>query len=421
MNSLQLRELLANNATPLYVFDLAELHRRVWALRQVLPGHVELCYAVKANTFILRQISQLVDRLEICSPGELHICQNLQLPSEKFVISGVYKEPALMGQLISQDGPMSIYTVESQAQFSSIYRGAVTAHKQVPVLLRLTSGNQFGLEESEIEHIVAQYSGDPCLDIRGIQYFSGTQKTSLKRLKRELHYVDCFLKTLCEKYGYQANELEFGPGFPVSYFQGDSFDETAYLQEFSSILLEMQFSGKITLELGRSIAASCGSYLTKVVDIKCNRSENYAIVDGGIHHLVYYGQSMAMKFPHVQLLSSHKNGQEENRQDTSDPTVISDQNDALEEWNVCGALCTVNDILVKRLPLKGLQIGDVLVFENTGAYCMTEGSSLFLSRDLPGILLICQDGRLLTVRDHLQTHILNTPNSKGDYIHGKTH
>ena len=47
-------------------------------------------------------------------------------------------------------------------------------------------------------------------------------------------------------------------------------------------------------------------------------------------------------------------------------------------------LCTINDILVKRLPLGGLEIGDVLVFEQAGAYCMTEGIALFLSRDLPG-------------------------------------
>lgn len=105
MKETQLKELLRKSSTPLYVFDLAELKRRVQYLRQVLPEKVKLCYAVKANPFILEELSGLVDRLEICSPGELHICRQLGLPGEKFVVSGVYKEPTLLRQWISQGEP----------------------------------------------------------------------------------------------------------------------------------------------------------------------------------------------------------------------------------------------------------------------------------------------------------------------------
>ena len=83
MKETQLKELLRKSSTPLYVFDLAELKRRVQYLRQVLPEKVKLCYAVKANPFILEGLSGLVDRLEICSPGELHICRQLGLPGEQ--------------------------------------------------------------------------------------------------------------------------------------------------------------------------------------------------------------------------------------------------------------------------------------------------------------------------------------------------
>lgn len=105
--------------------------------------------------------------------------------------------------------------------------------------------------------------------------------------------------------------------------------------------------------------------MTRVVDRKTNQSQHYAIVDGGIHQLVYFGQSMAMRRPQVELLQPR-------------------DEDGVENWNICGSLCTVNDILVKQLPLSRLEVGDVLAFGNAGAYCMTEGISLFLSRDLPG-------------------------------------
>ena len=84
-----------------------------------------------------------------------------------------------------------------------------------------------------------------------------------------------FLETLKEELYFEPEELEFGPGFPVSYFRGEEFNEDEYLREFSELLEEMAFESKITLELGRSIAASCGTYLTSVVDMK---SKNPALI-----------------------------------------------------------------------------------------------------------------------------------------------
>lgn len=395
MNDTQLREILKNYPTPFYLLDAEELQNRMAFLRKHLPSQVELCYAVKANPFLVRELLSLADRFEICSPGELAICQKMGVPSEKQVVSGVYKNALLMQQTVQHDvqagASTGIYTVESMSQFSILQEAAKAAGTQLPVLLRLTSGNQFGLDEDEIEQMIAGRFENPWLHIRGIQYFSGTQKTSLKRLQREINLLDSFLEHLSERYGYQAEELEFGPGLPVSYFEGEAFDEPVFLREFSALLEDMNFSGKIILELGRSIAASCGRYLTQVVDLKTNRQGSFAIVDGGMHQLVYFGQSMAMKQPGIRVLSPYSEAEN-------------------HRWNICGSLCTVNDILVKQMPLPPLHIGDVLVFEKTGAYCMTEGISLFLSRDLPKVLLATSSGKIRILRDSIETEIFNTPN-----------
>ena len=193
-----------------------------------------------------------------------------------------------------------------------------------------------------------------------------------------------------EKYKFIADELEFGTGFPVHYFQGEEFDEIDFLKEFSYGIDNMKYKGKIIIELGRSIAASCGYYLSKVVDKKTNKCQNYAILDGGIHHLVYYGQTMAMKFPYLDIYPKRKS-------------------DGTEEWNLMGSLCTINDIIIKQYPVSNLQIGDIFVFKNTGAYCMTEGISLFLSRELPQVALL-KNGDLKLVRDAFKTYALNKSN-----------
>lgn len=388
MDDITVRSLLTQYATPMYLFDGEALEHRVAYLRSKLPQGVGLCFAIKANPFLASYLAPIVERLELCSPGEYRICETQHLPKAQYVVSGVYKTPEFIREILPHSP--AIFTVESMEQFHLIRTTAQESQSPVFLLLRLTSGNQFGLEKEEIISILTQYRHDPLLHFKGVQYFSGTQKTSLKRLARELATCDAFLKELEELCGHPMEELEFGPGFPVGYYAEDSFQEDEFLEEFSQLLQTLAFSGTITLELGRSLVAHCGTYFTQVVDAKRNHNQNYAIVDGGIHQLVYYGQSMAMKLPPIRHITDHSPGNE-------------------EPWNICGSLCTINDILVKQLPLPSLHVGDVLGFERTGAYCMTEGISLFLSRDLPAILYRHPDGQVDELRPHLETYSLNTP------------
>ncbi len=388
MNPVNIQKLLSTYQTPLYVFDIPTLLDRIAVLRSRLPEKVSLCYAVKANPFLLRHLSGPMDRFEVCSPGELRICHSQELPPEKLVISGVVKDPGLMEKWVGSGPPVCAFTVESMRQWELFRRLSGQYRRRIPVLLRLTSGNQFGLSEEEVRGIACRHGDAPFLDIRGIQYFSGTQKTSRKRLQRELAYLDGFLEALSRESGLEIRELEYGPGLPVSYFRTDDWDEDASLEEFSRLLRSLNSPVSITLELGRSIAASCGSYYSQVLDTKSNNGQNYAILDGGMHHLVYYGQSMAMKQPFYDLFPERSTGEVRN-------------------WNLCGSLCTINDILVKQLPIQGLKPGDVVIFRNTGAYCMTEGISLFLSRNLPQVVLRLPDGRLVSVRDAAPTYVLN--------------
>ena len=387
-----IENILNNFETPIYVFDIDKLKQRIQFLRDNLTKRLELCYAIKANTFIVKEINDDVDRFEVCSPGEYSICEESNITPEKIVISGVYKTPSVIDYMITSCPNIGRYTVESIEQLNLLDELSKKHNKKLKVLLRLTSGNQFGINEEDIENIISKKDSYTNLYFEGIQYFSGTQKRTNKRLQKEIDYIDDFLMRLQDKYNYVADEVEFGTGFPVHYFQGEEFDEVEFLKEFSNGIDNMKYKGKIVIELGRSIAASCGYYITKVVDKKTNKGQNYAILDGGIHHLVYYGQTMAMKFPHLEIYPARDN------EDT-------------EDWNLMGSLCTVNDIIIKQYPVKNLQIGDAFIFKNTGAYCMTEGISLFLSRELPQVALI-KNGKLELVRESFKTYTLNSPNYK---------
>lgn len=377
-----------------YEFDMGAVRRRLDYLREHLPEGIALAYAVKANTFLIRDMIPWVERFEVCSPGELRICDRLGVPPEKTVISGVYKTPEFIEELAASPGDR-LYTVESMTQFRQLRELSERYGKRLPVLLRLTNDSQFGINEEDIRRIVENRGDYSLLELRGVQFFSGTQKTSLKKLARELRSLDELLQSLQEDYGYRARELEYGPGFPVAYYEEEALDEEALLDGFAQLLTQMRFSAHVTLELGRSIAACCGKYFTRVVDLKHNRGQNYLLVDGGMHQIVYFGQYMGMKHPIL--------------------TVPGKESEAARDtWNICGSLCSMNDILAKAVPLPEMAIGDTLCFHNTGAYCMTEGISLFLSRDIPEVYLIRENGARVRVRRRFETDPLNTPAPEGN-------
>lgn len=339
---------------------------------------------MKANPLLVGRMQEWVDGFEVCSPGEYRICQKHQIPNEKIILSGVYKNKDDI-EMIFKQATQPIYTIESLHHLEILADLSETYQKEIKVLLRLSSGNQFGMDENTIEQILAQKESYPYLKWEGIQVYSGTQKKSSKTQK-ELVKMKDFMTLLESKYGVSFTTLEYGPGLPIHYFEAKEDDS---LETLKTNLDNLNFSGNIALEIGRYLVASCGKYVTKVVESKVNYDKNYAILDGGIHHVNYYGQFLGMKQPFITHLKTSDNQEE-------------------KEWELCGSLCTVADVLVKDMPFKGLSVNDLLVFEQVGAYSITESIFLFLSRDMPQVLFKSETNGIEVVRDTIQTDTINT-------------
>ena len=402
--------------TPAYLFDIDILQRRVSYIKSRLPG-IGICYAMKANAFLVSSAKDLVDSFEICSPGEERICRKAGIPACKMVLSGVNKEASDFEDIFRfvkehADGGEPICTVESLQQMKMLEEQAAGVFGQdhtIGVLLRVTSGTQFGMEEEEILTLVRERASYPHLHILGIQVFTGTQKR-LRIIKKEILEADVLIARIENECSYKVEMFEFGPGAPVSYFKKDTpVDDEELLRELYDSLMSMNFKGRISLEMGRYIAASCGSYITKIMDMKRNHGTNYLICDGGIHQVNYFGQMMAMKLPYmlakggeVPLPESAPAG----RRTASRGTAGDEAASGRELYDICGSLCTINDVLVKEVPLQHPEVDDILVFMNVGAYSVTEGISLFLSRDLPRVYRKCGD-TLTLLRDKIQTEDFN--------------
>lgn len=394
------RKIAAAYGTPFYLFDTRVLRDRVRTVRAALAAgtgrDIGLCFAMKANPMLIGPLASAADCFEVCSPGEFRICEKAGIPREKIVLSGVYKEEADIARILDTYGNAGIFTAESENQYELLFRLAKERGLRIPVLLRLTSGNQFGMDEETILRIAAgRERTEAAVKLLGLQLYGGTQKKKADRIRRELGDLDRVMAELQDRYGLEPELLEYGPGLGLNYFAKDKpFDEAGLLQELSAAVRGMRYRGRTVFEAGRFLAASCGVYVTRVGDIKTNCGVKYLITDGGINHLNYYGQTLAMQVPFLKQL---RDGPEDGRKMPAEE----------EPCTVCGALCTTADVMIRNIMLKKPEIGDILVFENTGAYSVTESMYLFLSRDLPAVLFADEDGRITVHRERRGTDLIN--------------
>lgn len=387
MNSEALQDIAASFATPAFIFDADEFGRRAKNVKSAIGG-ASLCYSIKANPFLLACLPEEIDRVEVCSPGELAICRRVGVDPSTVVYSGVNKGSEDIAEAIEYGA--ELLTAESLRQLGLINAAALAAGKRVRVALRLTSGNQFGMDSENLKRAVAEKGSYEGVDIVAIHYYSGTQKKKLAVVEKELAELEKLADILEERFGLFGISLEYGPGLPADYFGDDPEGrDMAVLAEAGAMIAAVAARRSVTVEFGRFLASPCGTYLTAAADIKNNNGENFVICDGGINHLKYYGQTMAMQTPPITLLGHH--------------------GEKAEDYTLCGSLCTTADILVRKVTLPALSVGDVLAFGRCGAYSVTEGIGLFLSRQLPRIVLHSERGGNRLLRDFYGTDILNSP------------
>jgi len=393
MSTQELLALAQEYGTPTYVFDLEAFRARLSACQQIVGPQVALCFAMKANPFLAAAAAQEVARLEVCSPGELAICEDAGVEPAQIVYSGVNKEPVDIAEALAYGA--GVLTAESLLHATYLEQVAAERGQRAQVLLRLSAGSQFGMAREDLLWLIDHRADYPHLDFVGLHYFVGTQRAKLKRQRAELEMLRAFARELACEHAWEPRRLEYGPGLPIAYFDGaEEGDDLAPLRELAPDLQEVARDFELTVEMGRFFAAPCGTYLTRAMDLKRNGDTRYAILDGGMHHVNYFGQMMGLHVPPLRDLS--REGCED------DP----------DTWCLCGSLCTVNDVLVRALELRGLQRGDVLAFSLCGAYAVTEAPALFLSRTLPRVLLREGAGAVTLARDYVESSALNGGRSR---------
>ncbi|SFK84941.1 diaminopimelate decarboxylase [Lachnospiraceae bacterium KH1T2] len=375
--------------TPYYVFNTEDFRKRVEYIKAALP-EIPLVFSIKANPFLLTQrLPEAITKVEVCSPGELSICERLSVPSENIIYSGVMKEITDIREAIRYGA--GILTAESIRHAELLEKGAECENisGKLKVILRLSAGSQFGMSEEDMLSLFERKADFKHLDFVGVHYYSGTGKSKVKKIEKDLKQIRGTLLKLKDQYDFEPEILEYGPGFAVEFFNPPMQEEDErVLREAAPLLNEFAKEVPLSFEMGRYMAATCGEYHTRVCDIKSTEGVTYVLLDGGMHQVNYFGQMMAMKMPPIRQ------------------AIV--RSEARKAYTLCGSLCTTADVLARDAMLAPLEIGDELVFERVGAYSAMEAPALFLSRRLPEIWIEGDFG-IKKIRGSEPTDLINVP------------
>jgi diaminopimelate decarboxylase len=400
LGGVRIADLARDHGTPFYAYDAGIIRARLETLRAALPGF-ECFYSVKANPnpSLLSLLLQLGCGLEIASRGELELALLCGCPPARLMFAGPGKTRSEL-ELAVVTGLAEIH-VESLGEIATL--GAIARERGIrtPVSLRVNpavaaqgasqqmggKAAAFGLDEELLDEAVQAIRAQPFLRMSGVHVYAGTQNLHAASFEGLYTHILGLAERIRAIAGEPLHTIDFGGGFGVPYFPGESALDLAALRGVMARVLERVRAHphlartRLVVEPGRFLVAEAGIYVARVTDLKVSRGTTFAILDGGMsHHLPasgQFGQVVKRNFP---IAVANKTGA---------PGTTT--------YELAGPLCTPLDIVGRAVTLPDLEVGDLIVILQSGAYSRTTSPLGFLSHYDPPELLV-DGGRVRVIR-----------------------
>lgn len=372
LNDATCRSLAETHGTPCFAYSGAAATKQFSSLRGVLPPRVRLAYAVKANPHrdLLACFAALGASFDCASIGELERVESLGLPTGRTFFAGPGKREAELRKAVAMGVRVQAEGFEDLARLDALVDREIAVNLRVHPAIDIDEGNRiiggsgpsaFGVDEEEVPALLQAAASLRHVRIRGLHVFAASNQRDASKLLTIHGAVLALAKRLHEAHGLAFEQIDLGGGLGIPYAPEQTPLEVAALGRGHAELLAKHpwFKGELILEPGRFLAGPCGTYLARVVRIKESRGTRFAILEGGINHLIR------------PLLTGEPF-----------PVKAVGKGEGSVPYTLAGPLCTSLDRLGEvRLP--ELAAGDLLAFGSTGAYGLNEGMTHFLSHPVP--------------------------------------
>ncbi|GAA0602478.1 diaminopimelate decarboxylase [Streptomyces crystallinus] len=395
-----LAELAAHHGTPVYVLDETEVRSRARAWRAALPD-AEVVYAAKA--FVCRAVVDWMAEeglgLDVCSAGELELAATRGFPPERLVLHGNAKSPRDLGTALRLGVGRIVIDADSEIARIAAQVPPRTAQK---VLVRVlpgieagahpkvrtgAEGQKFGLSiaNGDAEDAVVRVLGQPGLDLAGLHCHLGSQIASAEPYGEAVRRLVAFLARIRDRHGVTLSELDLGGGFAAAYLPGDPAPPpVAYgrriTDELTRSCAEFGFPlPRLTVEPGRSIMASAGVALYRVLSVKRTGGQVFVAVDGGMSDN-----------PRPALYGARYTVRMVGRTTTA----------PMRATTVVGRHCEAGDVLAQDVELpEDVRPGDILAVPASGAYQVSMASGYNMTGRPPVVAVSGGRARLLLRRE----------------------
>ena len=392
-----------------YIYDLAGVQEQVRGMLHTMPLHTHLFYAIKANPdpHIIEALLPLVKGFEVASIGELLKVRAVsrEVP---ILFGGPGKKESELRLAIEHN--VSYIHVESLLELRRIIaivnereeqgrgRSGEEHKSDVRVLLRINlrsntlpqtkivmggGPSPFGIDEEAVEEAIEliRVEGAGKVQLCGFHFHSLSNNMDA-RLHAEM--IELYLQKVehwQQQYHLQVKVVNAGGGFGVTYDGSPGFDWslfTALLQQSGARQRFAGRGGKLFFESGRLLVADHGYYAAEVIDIKRSHGQMFVIIRGGTHHH-RLPASWGHNHPY-QIVNTDRWKHEFIR-----PEIRG------ERAHIVGELCTPKDRMHSDAEIEQLGVGDLIVFEKSGAYAWTISHHDFLGHPHPAFHYLTED------------------------------
>ncbi|MDR3636197.1 MAG: hypothetical protein P4L84_20515 [Isosphaeraceae bacterium] len=395
--------------TPLYIYDGAAIETACTQLRDLLGEGVETVYSIKANPNldVCRLILGQGLGAEVASAGELAIALRAGALASRVIAAGPAKSKDDLRGYVGRG--VWLINVESWNELERLSHAAREAGRRVVVALRINplhadsgarirmsgKASPFGIDEEALWDRLGDYDDLGGVEIGAISVYFGTAILDAARIIENSRKVADLARRLAHRLGRPLQAVNFGGGFGVPFSDAEEpLDIEQAARGIARICAELRADNffrttRFIVESGRYLVATAGRFVCRVQDVKVSRGRHFVIVDGGIHHNLAASPLLRFdrKSPRIRLIGRGH----ESSEFTTD---------------IVGPLCTTLDCLARDVRVRRPEIGDLVVFENAGAYGLSMSPLLFLSHDVPGEVLVMPSGGLFIRRRRKSVDLL---------------
>jgi len=359
---------------PVYVYDANKIEQQFTRLQNAFKGveKLRINYACKAlsNLSILGHMKKMGSGLDTVSIQEVQmgIKAGFKPKDIIFTPNGVSLEEIEKAAKIG---------VQINIDNLSILEQFGTKHPNIPVCIRINphvmaGGNsnisvghidsKFGISIHQIPHVLRIVENTK-MHINGVHMHTGSDILDIEVF---LYASEILFDTALQFKNLEF--LDFGSGFKVPYREGDIETNIEELGEklterFHRFCESYGSTLELAFEPGKFLVSQAGYFLVQVNAVKQTTSTVFAQVDSGFNHLI-----------RPMLYGSHH-----------EIKNISKPNGKERFYTVVGYICET-DTFGSNRKIAEISEGDILAFQNAGAYCFTMASN-YNSRFRPAEIL----------------------------------